>query len=201
MHGRVSRLSRKPKSAGAKAPARVNRHVENPKTPKHLKPRLLPPQQRCENALAILDPSPEQAAKCKAGIMEALDGIRQMEIFEASHRPGQTKKFRNRTAAALRRAEILSVTAMPGIDLSPLRDLRKLMDYKTARLLNFPELSATASAYVLLLGATGRKPGLKENGLWHQLAAVLYGYPKEDGTAFFSLDRLRWFHHRPWNVE
>jgi hypothetical protein len=162
----------------------------------------LTPQQQFEKALELFQSAPEDREECKSAIALAIRIVQDAKKAEAKaeseNKPVRKKDWDN-AIKKLRAVEIVASRSPRLIDkgvIDTIREERIFLEcfgLPKIREMPFDRRSryvAAFHAWTLLGGELFNQTGLTEGGIWHQLAAILFGYPTTDLFNFDCLKRI-----------
>jgi hypothetical protein len=158
---------------------------------------LLTPQQQCKAALKLIDPAPEQYAKCETEVTAYIGNILAGKITERQYREDQKQEPQRNLIRKLRAVELAGINQLSKALLEKIKIEREFLEQDLkwlsaqhqhgGRQPNLQMVKATLCAWILLNQYGHKPPPLTAGELWHQLAAALFG--TEVGS--FSFDYLR----------
>jgi hypothetical protein len=170
------------------------------KRPKKSVDSWLTPQQQFEAALKLIQPIPERRTDCEAQILATIENIHDDKTVEKKWLEEQKQAPRRKLAKKLRAVEVAGAGLLDEFVLGLIKGQRKYFERQLKRLNERHRRGGIRQSLVkgkaayrswLLLNLYRRdSPVLTEGGLWHQLAAILFGCTE---VGSFNFDYLRHF--------
>jgi hypothetical protein len=173
----------------------------------------LTPKQQLEQALALIQPTPEEREACAGrvsdmrNIIEYLNQVRLLDVDDVVAKLRRTEgaltqfEARVKDLLSTRPESLLKVIVSSNYDsalLGRIKTQRECMELvfdeeqrSPLGRRDYAKQIAAACAWLLLGGSSGPQTGLTANGPWHKLSAVMFGYAAVD---LFNFDYLKDVH-------
>jgi hypothetical protein len=168
-----------------------------------------PTRQRIE-ALKLIQPAADKRKECESEVQRAVYLVRAgIELQKRTPSPANYSRRFRKFVKSLKKVEDAGRNLVSDTFMEQVRRYREEYEVliersiprKGSRRLSTARMEAADISYSLLLNFSRSRPSLTAGGLWHRLAAVLFGDANVDLFNFDYLKRVRQIrklHGQPW---